>query len=135
MGAPVFQGMSPTPSPREPTPFAPCLTLNLRDDPIPAGYSRSTHTADNSPDDDDKDEQLYMDNNTDIQEADIDRCVFLVPFLLLVDVTRIASMTSLRLQPSLSNEHALPMNYFWRSQKCRRYMRARGTPKQKTMTM
>jgi hypothetical protein len=82
----MFQGMSPTPSPREPTPFAPRLTLNLRDDPIPAGYSRS-HTADNVPDDDDDNEQLYVDNQMDIQEEDLNRCVFLVPFLLLIDVT------------------------------------------------
>jgi hypothetical protein len=78
--------MSPTPSPREPTPFAPCLTLNLRDNPIPAGYSRS-HTADNVPDNDDDNEQLYVDNQMDIQEEDLNRCVFLVPFLLLIDVT------------------------------------------------
>lgn len=91
----MFRGMSPTPSPCEPTPFAPRLTLNLRDDPIPAGYSRSTHTVDNVPVDDDN-EQLYEDNQMDIREEDIYRCVLLVPFLLLIDVTQIVSMTSLQ---------------------------------------
>jgi hypothetical protein len=66
--------MSPTPPPREPAPFAPRITLNLRDNPIPVGYSSSARAMDKNTNTDDNDGELFADDNMDIQ--DVDRYVF-----------------------------------------------------------
>jgi hypothetical protein len=65
--------MSPTPPPCEPAPFAPRITLNLRD-PIPVGYSSSARAMDKNTNTNDNDGELFADDNMDIQ--DVDRYVF-----------------------------------------------------------
>ena len=67
--------MSLAPPPHEPVPFAPRIMLDLRDDPIPAGYGGSAHTMDKHADDDD-DGELSADDNMDMQEED--KYVFLL---------------------------------------------------------
>jgi hypothetical protein len=64
----VFRGMSPTPPPREPTPFAPHIALNLRDDPIPVRYSSATCATVKNTNTDDG--ELFVDDNMDIQDED-----------------------------------------------------------------
>jgi hypothetical protein len=66
--------MSPMPPPRESAPFAPRIMLNLRDDPIPVGYSSSARVVDKNTNTDDNDNELFADENMDIQ--DLDRYVF-----------------------------------------------------------
>ena len=56
----------PPASPRRVEPITPRITLNLRDDPIPAGYRKSAHLGDNGASD--EDEPMYGDNN--IQEPE-----------------------------------------------------------------
>ena len=73
---PVFCGMSPM-SPRQPEPVIPRITLNLRDDPIPASYRKSAQLGDNGTSD--EDEPMYEDN--DIQE--LEKCglnILFIPF-------------------------------------------------------
>ena len=47
---------------------------------------------DEATENDDEDEELYADNNMNIQE--VDKYVFIVPFPLVTDVTQIASVMS-----------------------------------------
>ena len=68
--------MSPT-SPHQPEPVIPHITLNLRDDPIPAGYMKSAQLGANGTSD--EDEPMYGDN--DIQEPE--KCslnILFIPF-------------------------------------------------------
>jgi|SRR5882762_9578280 len=107
--------MSPTLLPREPAPFAPCIMLNLRDDPIPVGYGSSAHAMDKNTNINDNDGELFADDNMDIQDED--KYVFsIVSFSLLTDYFLIASLTSLQATlPPILNGPALLMKFSRRS--------------------
>src|ERR1700722_2400302 len=62
--------MSPAPPPREPAPFAPRITLNLRNGSITDGYSHSLHVMDKYVNNNNNNGELYADDDMDIQEED-----------------------------------------------------------------